>query len=62
MTECLLLLILKNLLFMAFKYRDERDPKFPYKDEEPFLSDEADINAQIIKVDGKKVAVTVGNI
>ena len=45
----------------AFKYRDERDPKFPYKDEEPFLSDEG-YKPQIIKVDGKKVAVTVGNI
>ena len=45
----------------AFKYRDERDPKFPYKDEEPFLSDEG-YEPQIIKVDGKKVAVTVGNI
>ena len=45
----------------AFKYRDERDPKFPYKDEEPFLSDEG-YESQIIKVDGKKVAVTVGNI
>ena len=45
----------------AFKYRDVRDPKFPYKDEEPFLSDEG-YEPQIIKVDGKKVAVTVGNI
>ena len=45
----------------AFKYRDERDPKFPYKDEKPFLSDEG-YKPQIIKVDGKKVAVTVGNI
>jgi len=45
----------------AFKYRDERDPKFPYKDEEPFLSDEG-YEPQIIKVDDKKVAVTVGNI
>ena len=45
----------------AFKYRDERDPKFPYKEEEPFLSDEG-YKPQIIKVDGKKVSVTVGNI
>ena len=45
----------------AFKYRDERDPKFPYKDEEPFLSDEG-YEPQIIKIDDKKVAVTVGNI
>ena len=45
----------------AFKYRDERDPKFPYKEEEPFLSDEG-YEPQIIKIDDKKVAVTVGNI
>ena len=61
MTECFTAVDPEEFTVYALNIEMKRDPKFPYKDEEPFLSDEG-YEPQIIKVDGKKVAVTVGNI